>query len=177
MTKTVKIVLTTVASLILLLVLVNILIGLGNQSIQAEVGERQQMIAQTIQLEALNRQVITVLVNLALKTNDEQLKKLLAESGVNLSMVPEASSPARRSRWPKAAGSEPATSRRRCPVARFNMNRPREPGPATRNTISSPSGDQLPMPSFVDPSVSGARPVPSARTLMSRAVRVSAVWK
>ena len=96
MSKSTKVILTIMASLILLLVLVNILVGLGNQSIQAEVGERQQMIAQTIQLEGLNRQVITVLVNLALKTNDEQLKKLLAESGVNLSMVPEASAPANK---------------------------------------------------------------------------------
>ncbi|HWP24207.1 MAG TPA: hypothetical protein VNM15_08550 [Candidatus Binatia bacterium] len=96
MSKTTKLILTVLASLILLLVLVNILIGLGNQSIQAEVGERQQMIAQTIQLEALNRQLITVLVNLAFKTNDEQLKKLLAESGVNLSMISEAAPPAKK---------------------------------------------------------------------------------
>lgn len=84
------------AGLILLLVLVNILIGLGNQSMQSELGERQQMIAQTIQLEGVNRQVITVLVNLALKTNDEQLKKLLAESGINLSMAPETPPPAKK---------------------------------------------------------------------------------
>src|SRR5262245_22837482 len=93
MSKTVKIVLTVMAVLILLLVLLNILMGLGNQSVQAEVGERQQMIAQTIQLEALNRQLVTVLVNLALKTNDEQLKKLLAESGINLSPGPETAAP------------------------------------------------------------------------------------
>ena len=72
MSKRVKIIQTTLSVLILLLVLVNILIGLGNQSLQVEVGERQQIIAQTMQLEALNRQLITVLVNLAMKTNDEQ---------------------------------------------------------------------------------------------------------
>src|SRR4029453_4953125 len=93
MTKTVKIISTTLSVLILLLVIVNILIGLGNQSIQAEVAERKQMIAKTIQLENLNRQLITVLANLALKTNDEQLKKLLAESGINLSAGPEAAPP------------------------------------------------------------------------------------
>ena len=93
MSKRVKIIQTTLSVLILLLVLVNILIGLGNQSLQVEVGERQQIIAQTMQLEALNRQLITVLVNLAMKTNDEQLKKVLAESGINLSMGPEAAPP------------------------------------------------------------------------------------
>lgn len=79
-----RIVLTALSALVLLLVLVNILIALGNQSIQAEVAERQQEIAQTIQLETLHRQLITVLANMALKTNDERLKKLLAESGINL---------------------------------------------------------------------------------------------
>ena len=70
--------------LVLILVLVNILIGLGNQSVQAEVTERQQEIAQTIQLEALNRQLVTVLASMAVKTNDAQLKKLLADSGVKV---------------------------------------------------------------------------------------------
>ena len=84
MTKKTKIFLTTLSSLILVLVIINIALGLGNQSIQAEVGERQQIIAQTLQLETLNRQLIGVLSNMAIKTNDEQLKKVLAESGINL---------------------------------------------------------------------------------------------
>jgi len=88
MSKKMKIILTACSSLLLLLVIVNILIGLGNQSIQAEVAERQQEIAQTIQLEQLNRQLITVLANMALKTNDERLKKLLAETGINLDAAP-----------------------------------------------------------------------------------------
>ena len=74
----------------LVLVLLNILIGLGNQSVQAEVTERQQEIAQTIQLEALNRQLVTVLASMAVKTNDAQLKKLLADSGVNVGNEAEA---------------------------------------------------------------------------------------
>jgi hypothetical protein len=85
MSKTVKLVLTILSSLVLLLVVVNIFVAMGNQSIQSEVGERQQMIAQTIQLETLNRQLISVLANLALKTNDEALKKVLAAGGINLS--------------------------------------------------------------------------------------------
>jgi hypothetical protein len=84
MTKKTKIFLTTLSSLILVLVIINIALGLGNQSIQAEVSERQQIIAQTLQLETLNRQLIGVLANMAIKTNDEQLKKVLAESGINL---------------------------------------------------------------------------------------------
>ena len=89
MGKKIRILLTSWAALILLLVIVNILIAMGNQSIQADMAERQQEIAQTIQLETLNRQLITVLANMAMKTNDEPLKKLLAESGINLDGAPE----------------------------------------------------------------------------------------
>jgi predicted Holliday junction resolvase-like endonuclease len=84
MTKKTKLFMTAWSVLVLILVLVNIVIGLGNQSIQAEVTERQQEIAQTIQLEALNRQLVTVLASMAVKTNDAQLKKLLADSGANV---------------------------------------------------------------------------------------------
>ena len=79
--------------LILIFVLLNIVVALGNQSIQAEVSERQQEIAQTIQLETLNRQLVTVLASMAMKTNDAQLKKLLADSGVNLGEAGDNSPP------------------------------------------------------------------------------------
>ena len=90
MTKKSKIFMTVWSVLVLVLVLLNILIGLGNQSVQAEVSERQQESAQTIQLEALNRQLVTVLASMAVKTNDAQLKKLLADSGVNVGSGAEA---------------------------------------------------------------------------------------
>lgn len=80
---------TIAAVLTLLLVIVSIVLGLGNQTLQAEVSERQQFIAQSIQLESLNRQVISVLANMAMKTNDEPLKKLLMASGINLGPNPE----------------------------------------------------------------------------------------
>lgn len=70
--------------LVLLLVLIDVLLVLGNQSVQTEVGDRQQHIAQAIQIENISRQVVGALASLALKSNDEQLKKLLAASGVNL---------------------------------------------------------------------------------------------
>jgi hypothetical protein len=95
MRNKVKIIFTAWSAVILVFVIVNILVALGNQSIQAEVAERQQEIAQTIQLETLNRQLITVLANMAIKTNDEQLKKLLAETGINLDVAPE-SAPAKK---------------------------------------------------------------------------------
>ena len=77
------------SALVLLLVLANMLLVLGNQSMQAEVNERQQYITQAIQLDNLNRQVVGALASLALKGNDEQLKKMLAASGVNLDVPAE----------------------------------------------------------------------------------------
>jgi hypothetical protein len=95
MTKKSKIILTGLSVLVLLLVLVNIFIGIGNQSLQAEVSERQQLISQTMQLEALNRQLINVLANLALKTNDQALMGVLAAAGINLQAPQEAKPPAK----------------------------------------------------------------------------------
>ena len=83
-----KIVFTGLAVLLLLLVLVNILISLGNQSLRAEVSERQQFLAQSMQLEGLHREIITVLATVALKTNNDQLKSLLASQGINLGQSP-----------------------------------------------------------------------------------------
>ena len=77
-------VMTILASLVLFLVIVNIIVALGNQSIQSEVAERQQTISQTLQLESLNQQLINVLASLALKTNDEALKKVLTAGGIEL---------------------------------------------------------------------------------------------
>jgi len=81
-------ILTGLAVLMLLLVLVNILISLGNQSLRLEVNERQQFLAQSMQLEGLHREIITVLATVALKTNNDQLKSLLASQGINLGQPP-----------------------------------------------------------------------------------------
>lgn len=83
-----KHVLTGLAVLMLVLVLVNILMSLGNQSVRAEVNERQQFLAQSMQLEGLHREIITVLATVALKTNNDQLKSLLASQGINFGQPP-----------------------------------------------------------------------------------------
>lgn len=89
-----SLVLTSLAVVMLLLVLINILLSLGNQSLQAEVNGRQQFITQSIQLEGLNREIVAVLANLALKTNDEQLKKLLESQGIGFA-APGPAAPAK----------------------------------------------------------------------------------
>jgi len=105
-----KVVLTALAALNLVLVLANILLTVGNQSLQSEVSERQQLISQAIQLENLNQQVIAVLANMAVKSKDEQLKNLLVSSGVGFAPSPESaptkSPEAAPSKTPEAAPSK-----------------------------------------------------------------------
>jgi len=86
-----RLILTILSALTFVLVLVNIVLSLGNQSMQLEVTERQQIITQSMQLAALSQQVIGVLASMAVKTNDQQLKNLLASSGVDLGGAPEPS--------------------------------------------------------------------------------------
>jgi predicted Holliday junction resolvase-like endonuclease len=81
---------TIFSCLLFVLVLVNILLAYGNQSLQSEVGERQQTIAQAIQLEGVYRQVVTVIAGVATKTNDPQLKELLKSSGFAIGPEPDA---------------------------------------------------------------------------------------
>ena len=65
------------------------MLAYGNQSLQSELSERQQTIAQAIQLEGLYRQVITVIAEAAMKTNDAQLKELLKASGFAIGPGPD----------------------------------------------------------------------------------------
>ena len=76
--------LNPLAGLTLVLVLVNVLLSLGNQFLRLEVNERQQFITQSIQLEELQREIVAALASVAVKSNDRQLKDLLASMGINL---------------------------------------------------------------------------------------------
>jgi hypothetical protein len=81
-------ILTALGIFLLVLVLVDILLSLGNQSLRAEVNQRQQFLTQSMQLEGLHREIITVLATVALKTNNDPLKSLLASQGINLGQPP-----------------------------------------------------------------------------------------
>jgi uncharacterized membrane-anchored protein YhcB (DUF1043 family) len=83
--------LTPLAVLILILVLVNVLLTLGNQSLRQQLAERQQLINQSIQMEAIHREIVTGIATTAVKTNDAELKNLLASQGINLGGDPKSS--------------------------------------------------------------------------------------
>ena len=83
-------VLTPLAIVILILVILNVLLSLGNQSLRQDVNEGQQMIAQTIQIEALNREIVGVLAGIAFQEKDKQLMELLAAHGISFAPPPPA---------------------------------------------------------------------------------------
>jgi hypothetical protein len=70
----------------LILVFVNMFLLVGNQSLQRIVAERQQMIMRSIQMQGPAREVITALANLAVRTENDQLKQLLARHGITVSV-------------------------------------------------------------------------------------------
>ena len=72
----------------LILVFVNMFLLVGNQSLQRIVAERQQVIMRSIQMQAPAREVITALANLAVRTDDEPLKQLLAKHGITVTVNP-----------------------------------------------------------------------------------------
>ena len=72
--------------LTLILVFVNMFLLVGNQSLQRSVTERQQFIMQSIQAQTGAREIIAAVANLAVRTDDEQLKELLAKHGITVSV-------------------------------------------------------------------------------------------
>jgi predicted Holliday junction resolvase-like endonuclease len=72
--------------LTLILVFVNMFLLVGNQSLQRSVAERQQAIMQNIQMQGSAREIISALANLAVRSEDEQLKQLLAKHGITVTV-------------------------------------------------------------------------------------------
>src|SRR5262249_28191632 len=74
---------TALASLAVLLVIVDGWLVTSNASIRATVNGRQQYINQSVQLSRLNQELVNELGALALK-NNTAIRQLLAESGVTV---------------------------------------------------------------------------------------------
>jgi hypothetical protein len=97
-------VLSGIAVLGLVFVVVNIVLFLGNRTIQGEVNDRQQFINQSLQLDRLNRELIAALANLAARNNDDQLRNLLASHGITFTVNQPTSTAPATSGVPAPAG-------------------------------------------------------------------------
>jgi len=95
-------VLTVCGALLLVLILTNMVLFLGNREKQLNINTRQQYIQQSLVLEGLNRDIINALANLAVRNKDAQLIDLLTAHGISVTV----SQPAARQ---DASGSPPLT--------------------------------------------------------------------
>ena len=92
--------LDVLAILTLPLVGVNIYLVHINQGLQREVSDRQQFIAQSVQIQQLTRDLANALASLAVKNNDEQIRQLLISHGVTFSVTPPSDQPSGQGRKP-----------------------------------------------------------------------------
>ncbi len=76
-----------------MLVFANMFLMVSNQSLQRAIADRQQLIMRSIQMQGTAREVITAMANLAVRIDDEQLKQVLTNHGINLTASPSASRP------------------------------------------------------------------------------------
>jgi hypothetical protein len=93
---------TILASLCLVLVVANSVLILSNQSVRAEVDQRQQFLNQSIQLSRLNQELVNALAAAVLKNNNTAIRDLLASNGITV-LVNEAPAGAA----PPAGGTPP----------------------------------------------------------------------
>lgn len=77
---------TGCGGVLLVVVIINIFLFVHNRRLQGEVNNRQLYINQSLQLEQLNREIVTALANLAAKNNDADIKQLLATHGITFSL-------------------------------------------------------------------------------------------
>ena len=78
---------TALASLSVLLVIVDGWLVTSNASHRADVNGRQQYINQSVQLSRLNQELVNALGGLALK-NNQAIRQILAESGITVMTQP-----------------------------------------------------------------------------------------
>jgi hypothetical protein len=95
-------VLTVCGIILLVLILTNMALFLGNRDKQININSRQQYIQESLVLEGLNRDIISALANLAVRNKDGQIADLLTAHGITVSV----SQPAARQ---DASGSPPPT--------------------------------------------------------------------
>lgn len=81
---------TALGSVCLLLAASNVTLGSLNRGLQADIGQRQQYVQQSVQLEGLYREIIRALAELGARNNDGDVRSLLAQHGISYSVNPAA---------------------------------------------------------------------------------------
>ena len=69
---------------------INMMLFQANRAVQTEVAGRQQYVSQSVQLEGLYREMVKALADLAVKNQDADVRTLLADQGITISVTPNA---------------------------------------------------------------------------------------
>lgn len=77
---------TVLGAACLLLAVGHILLASMNRSLQADIGQRQQFVQQSVQLEGLYREIIRALAELGARNNDQDVRALLQRHGITYSV-------------------------------------------------------------------------------------------
>jgi hypothetical protein len=77
--------LTVAAALALVLAVVNMVLFDRNRTLQTEINARAQYIQQTVQIEAVNREIISAIANLSVRNQDGALRTILTQHGITVS--------------------------------------------------------------------------------------------
>lgn len=88
---------TAVAAGAMVAMAVSLTLATMNRSLQQEIGQRQQYVQQSAQLESLYREIVRALAELASRNNDQAVRAMLAQHGITYTAnAPAAAAPARK---------------------------------------------------------------------------------
>ena len=73
---------TGVAALAALLMLSSVVLASMNRGLQSDIGQRQQYVQQSVQLEGLYREIVRSLAELGARNNDNDVRALLQRHGI-----------------------------------------------------------------------------------------------
>jgi hypothetical protein len=76
---------TTVAAMAALAMAASVTLAAMNRSLHGEIGQRQQYVQQSVQLEGLYREIVRALAELGARNNDQDVRALLQRHGISYS--------------------------------------------------------------------------------------------
>ena len=88
LTRMQYLVLTTLASIALVLMVASMILFSQNRTAQAEVAARAQYVQQALQLQPLFQEMVKALADLAVRRGDDSLRELLVSQGVQMTQTP-----------------------------------------------------------------------------------------
>jgi len=76
--------LSAVAVACVMLVIINISLAQGNRELREKVNQRQTFIAQSVQLDKINKQLVNAIAQASVRDNDSALERVLTDQGIQI---------------------------------------------------------------------------------------------